>query len=89
MAVAGVAGLCVRSILKIGDFYRFLCEFRLALITPEQLRSKLIAGKSVLLFDLQGGERQCQGLMGIPGAVRIDPRQLCRYGRQYRHGVTT
>ncbi len=27
--------------------------------------------------------------MGIPGAVRIDPRQLCRYGRQYRRGVTT
>jgi membrane protein DedA with SNARE-associated domain len=89
VAVAGVAGLCVHSILKIGDFYRFLREFRLALITPEQLRSKLIAGKSVLLFDLQGGERHCQGLMGIPGAVRIDPRQLCRYGRQYRHGVTT
>ena len=38
----------------------------------------------IVLLDLQGGEEHCQGLIGIPGSVRIDPRLLGRYKRQYR-----
>jgi membrane protein DedA with SNARE-associated domain/rhodanese-related sulfurtransferase len=88
-ALSGTAGVCVYFLVKLVRHYRLLCELRLARITSEHLQSKLIAGENVLLLDLQGGEQHCQGLMGIPGAVRIDPRQLSRDGRPYRGAVAT
>jgi membrane protein DedA with SNARE-associated domain/rhodanese-related sulfurtransferase len=79
--VAGMGALVIHRLVRL---YRFFCEFRLARITPDQLKSKLVAGENILLLDLQGGEEHCQGLIGIPGSVRIDPRLLGRYKRQYR-----
>jgi membrane protein DedA with SNARE-associated domain/rhodanese-related sulfurtransferase len=84
VVLVGVAGLCVLIVRKLVDLHRFLSEFRLARITPDQLKSKLIAGEEVLLLDLQGGKKHCQGLMGIPGSVRIDPRLLGHYKRQHQ-----
>ena len=86
MAVlAGAAVLGVLVVRKLVRLYHFFCEFRLARITPDQLKSKLVAGENILLLDLQGSEAYCEGLMGIPGSVRIDPHLLRRYERQYRN----
>jgi rhodanese-related sulfurtransferase len=71
-------------ILKPIRWYRFLNKFRLARITPEELRDKLSAGGRILVLDLQGGLSQGQGLPAIPGAVRIDSRELSQYMKQYR-----
>jgi len=84
MVLAGVAWLGVLIILKPTRWYRFLRKFRLARITPEELRDKLSAGGRILVLDLQGGLSQGQGLPAIPGAVRIDSRQLSQYMKQYR-----
>jgi len=46
--------------------------------------NKLRAGENVLILDLQGGAKQAQGVMAIPGAIRIDPHQLERY-EEYRN----
>jgi hypothetical protein len=62
VVLAGVAGLFVLIIRKLVHLYRFLSEFRLARIMPDQLKSKLIAGEDVLLLDLQGGKKHCQNL---------------------------
>jgi rhodanese-related sulfurtransferase len=82
--LAGVAWLGVLIILKPIRWYRFLRNFRLARITPEELKDKLSAGGRILVLDLQGGLDQGQGLPAIPGAVRIDSRQLSQYMKQYR-----
>jgi rhodanese-related sulfurtransferase len=71
-------------ILKPTRWYRFLRKFRLARITPEELRDKLSAGGRILVLDLRRGLSQGQGLPAIPGAVRIDSRQLSQYMKQYR-----
>ena len=84
VVLAGVAWLGVLIILKPIRWYRFLRKFRLARITPEELRDKLSAGGRILVLDLQGGLSQGQGLPAIPGAVRIDSRQLSQYMKQYR-----
>src|ERR1700721_2537812 len=70
--LAGVAWLGVLIILKPIRWYRFLRNFRLARITPEELRDKLSAGGRILVLDLQGGLGQGQGLPAIPAEVRID-----------------
>lgn len=82
--LAGVAWLGVLIILKPIRWYRFLRNYRLARITPEELRDKLNAGGRILVLDLQGGLSQGQELPAIPGAVRIDSRQLSQYMKQYR-----
>ena len=82
--LAGVSWLGALIILKPIRWYRFLHKFRLARITPEELRDKLNAGARILVLDLQGGLSQGQGLPAIPGAVRIDSRQLSQYMKQYR-----
>jgi len=55
---------------------RFLHEFRLARITPDELRDKLNSRKDILILDLQGPGRNS---VTIPGAIRIDPRRLEQY----------
>ena len=82
--LAGGAWLVALTVLKPIRWYRFLRKFRLARITPEELRDKLRAGGRILVLDLQGGLSQAQGLLGIPGAVRINSRQLSQYMRQHR-----
>jgi len=87
IAVVAVAGLCVYVGRKLVRWYRFLREFRLARITPEELKGKLDAGEPVSIFDLQGG-RHSRRRRGIPSSVRIDPRRLERYGAYDRKTPT-
>jgi membrane protein DedA with SNARE-associated domain/rhodanese-related sulfurtransferase len=84
IAIAVVAGLGVLIVLKLVRWYRFLREFKLARITPDELKEQLAATDKILILDLQGSVKQAQCLKAIPGAVRIDPWELGRYIRQYR-----
>lgn len=63
---------------KIARWQRFLRQFKLARITPEQLRDKLNKGENLLIVDLQGRDSVPEP-MAIPGAVRINPHRLERY----------
>lgn len=71
------AGLSFYIIRKFIRWRRFIQEFRLARITPEELRAKLSAGADLLLVDLQGSVNP--RAEGIRGAVRINPRALEEY----------
>ena len=84
ITVAGVAGLVALIVRKLVRWYRFLREFRLARISPDELRKELSTGKNILVLDLQGDFKRDHGILAIPGAVRIDPGELSRYIRQYR-----
>jgi membrane protein DedA with SNARE-associated domain/rhodanese-related sulfurtransferase len=57
---------------------RFVHEFRLARITPEQLQDKLRAGDDILILDVRRTRGSVQEFQGIPGAVRIDPHHIER-----------
>jgi len=78
-AIIAFAGVCVYLGRKLARWFRFIREFRLARITPEELKRKLDAGEQVRIFDLQGGQRRARHTPGIPGALRIDPRKLEQY----------
>jgi hypothetical protein len=79
LAVVGLAGLCIYVGRKLVRWHRFMREFRLARITPEELKERLDAGEGVFVVDLQGGRRHSRDRQGIPGAVRIDPHRLEQY----------
>jgi membrane protein DedA with SNARE-associated domain/rhodanese-related sulfurtransferase len=79
-----IAGAGVFIVRKLIRWYRFYREFKVARITPEELWHELIAGKPVLVLDLQDGGKRGPGLAAIPGAVRIDSHHLLQYRRQYR-----
>lgn len=85
LAQAGVAALAVWMILRLVRWYKFLRKFSLGRITPEELKEKLSTGARILVLDLQGNLSQDQQLAAIPGAVRIDPRLLGHYMKQYRN----
>ncbi|HET9178384.1 MAG TPA: rhodanese-like domain-containing protein [Terriglobia bacterium] len=72
------AGLGFYIIFKVVRWLRFMHEFRLARITPDQLRDKLRAGDDVLILDVRRNGGSAQELQGIPGAVRIDPHHIGR-----------
>jgi 3-mercaptopyruvate sulfurtransferase SseA len=61
-------------------------EFRMARITPEELKEKLDAGQKVLIVDLHShrGDARNHRHQSIPGAVCIDSRQLERRGLEPR-----
>jgi rhodanese-related sulfurtransferase len=71
-----VAGLSFFAVYKTVRWLRFIREFRLARITPDQLRDQLSAGEDVLILDVQRTEKHLQELVSIPGAIRIDPRDI-------------
>jgi membrane protein DedA with SNARE-associated domain/rhodanese-related sulfurtransferase len=84
LAIVGLGVFLVLLIGRLNRWYRFLREFRLDQITPDQLKDKLKTGAPVLLLDLQGDMRRALTPSAIPGAVRIDPRKLQQYLRRYR-----
>jgi membrane protein DedA with SNARE-associated domain/rhodanese-related sulfurtransferase len=65
-------------IRKVVRLLRFIHEFKLARITPEQLQEKLRAGDDILILDVRRARRSVQEFVGVPGAVRIDPHHLLR-----------
>jgi rhodanese-related sulfurtransferase len=64
---------------RFARWLRFLREFRLRRITPEELEGKLNAGEDILIVDLQGRHNSAAHSLGIPGAVRINPSHLEQY----------
>jgi len=76
VALAAAAGFGFYIVRRFARWLRFLHQFRLARITPEQLRDKLNVGEDILLVDLQGLSDHA---MAIPGAVRINPHRLEQY----------
>jgi membrane protein DedA with SNARE-associated domain/rhodanese-related sulfurtransferase len=84
LVLAAIFGLGVLMVLRLVRWYRFLRKFRLARVTPEELKEKLSAGERILVLDLQGGVHRVPEPAAIPGAVRIDPRLLRQYMTQYR-----
>jgi rhodanese-related sulfurtransferase len=74
------AALAIYVSRKLVRRHRFVREFRMARITPEELKKKLDAGEQVVIVDLHGrrdGPRG--GHRGIPGAVCIDPHRLGKH----------
>jgi membrane protein DedA with SNARE-associated domain/rhodanese-related sulfurtransferase len=61
---------------RLVRWHRFVREFRMARITPEELKKKLDAGEQVMIVDLHGRRDGLRGHQGIPGAVCIDPYSL-------------
>jgi membrane protein DedA with SNARE-associated domain/rhodanese-related sulfurtransferase len=78
-AFVALAGGCIYLGRKLARWHRFMREFRLARITPEELKAKLDAGEPVFIVDLQGRWRHVREHQGIPGARRIDPHRLEQY----------
>jgi rhodanese-related sulfurtransferase len=64
---------------KFVRWRRFVRQFTLARITPDELQAKLSAGEDILVVDPQGGPDHAAEPMAIPGAVRINPRRLEQY----------
>jgi membrane protein DedA with SNARE-associated domain/rhodanese-related sulfurtransferase len=61
---------------KLVRWHRFVHEFRMARITPEELKAKLDAGRKVMIVDLHGCRGALRGHQSIPGAVCMDPHRL-------------
>jgi membrane protein DedA with SNARE-associated domain/rhodanese-related sulfurtransferase len=59
---------------KLFQWHRIVREFRMARISPEELKEKLDAGEEIVIVDLHG--RRPRGHYGIPGAMCIDPHRL-------------
>lgn len=75
LAAAALGFYIVRKVVRL---LRFLREFRLARITLDQLRDKLLAGDDILILDVRRNGGSAEELQGIPGAVRIDPHHIER-----------
>ena len=60
-AWVGAIGIAFFIVRRLVHLYHFSGEIRLARTTPDELRSKLIAGEHLLLVDLQGGEKTPKG----------------------------
>lgn len=80
MTLAAMAGFGYLMMNKLARWLRFLHQFTVGKITPEELRHKLDAGEDVMIVDLQGSSREpAHQPMAIPGAIRINPRRLEQY----------
>jgi membrane protein DedA with SNARE-associated domain/rhodanese-related sulfurtransferase len=84
VGLAAIAALGCLLVLRVFRWYRFLYEFRLAQISAEELNDKLKMGEQILLLDLQGRDRLPGEALAIPGSIRMDPRRLEGYIKQYR-----
>ncbi|HVO98160.1 MAG TPA: rhodanese-like domain-containing protein, partial [Bryobacteraceae bacterium] len=77
LAAAAAAIYCAE---RIARGLRFVRQFALERISPEELYRRLSAGDDILLLDLQGHPGSKNGeAPAIPGAIRIDPRKLELY----------
>ena len=70
------ASLAMYAGRKLVRWHRFVREFRMSRITPEELKKKLDAGEKILVIDLHGRRDGARGHQGIPGAMCIDPHRL-------------
>jgi rhodanese-related sulfurtransferase len=77
LVVAGACSFCV--IGKFAHWIRFMRQFVLSRITPQELKAKLDAGDDILVIDLR--VHAAAGAEAIPGAIHIDPWRP----KQYNH----
>jgi membrane protein DedA with SNARE-associated domain/rhodanese-related sulfurtransferase len=84
LGFAAITALGCFLVLRLLRWYRFLREFRLAQISPEELNDKLKLGDQILLLDLQGSDKLPSEALAIPGSIRMDPRRLESYIKQHR-----
>jgi membrane protein DedA with SNARE-associated domain/rhodanese-related sulfurtransferase len=78
VAMLVVAGLIYYMVRKLIRWFQFVRAFRLARITPEQLRDQLNAGDDILILDVQRSEKHVRERVSIPGAIPIDPHHMDR-----------
>ena len=76
LAIFVFAALALYVSRKLVRWHRFAREFRLARITPEELKTKLDAGEQVMIVDLHGPREGPRVHQGIPGSVCMDPHRL-------------
>jgi hypothetical protein len=69
---AVAAGLGFHIVRKSARWQRFVRQFKLAQIIPEQLRDKLNGGENILIVDMQGRLDHAAEPMAIP---EISPSQ--------------
>ncbi|HME09809.1 MAG TPA: rhodanese-like domain-containing protein [Bryobacteraceae bacterium] len=82
IALAVIVACGFYMVRKLAAWIRFVRQFKLARITPEELNNRLKRGEDILIVDLQGRTDHAREAMAIPGAVRIDPRRLEKYKDQ-------
>lgn len=68
---------------KLSILVRMIRMLRFYPFTSEQLKSKLDAGQKISVIDLLRFEEDPEDEPGIPGAVRLDPREIRR--KKYIH----
>ena len=81
VVVGGLAATAVAVYFakRVAHSLRFVRQFVLERISPEELYRKLNTGDDILLLDLQGHSGKNGDAPAIPGAIRIDPRKLELY----------
>jgi rhodanese-related sulfurtransferase len=70
--------LFVLFVLKLVQLIRMIRILRPLQITPEILKARLDAGERLGIVDLLRFEEDPEGIAVLPGAVRLDPRELRR-----------
>ena len=73
--------LLVLFVLKVTQLLRMIRLLRPLQITPELLKTRLDAEERLGILDLLRFEEDPDGIAVIPGAVRLDPRELRRKKR--------
>lgn len=68
-------------IWKLVQLARMAQLLRPLQITPEMLKNRLNAGEKLGIIDLLRFEEDPEGVAAIPGAVRLDPREIRRKKR--------
>jgi len=79
MGFAVLLGLAAFAFQRLARWHRFLRAFRLARISPQELKHKLDVGERVVIVDLHGCPYHVSSREGIPGAIRINPHKLKQY----------
>lgn len=73
------AGVAIYFAKRVAQKLRFVRQFALERISPEELYRKLNAGDDILLLDLQGHRGKTGEAPAIAGAILIDPHKLEQY----------
>lgn len=83
IAILFLVVVAIYVVRKIILWLRFVHEFNLTRITPDQLQEKLTAGENILILDVQQTGSRVQDVATIPGALRINPRHLDEYKQEF------
>lgn len=73
--------LLVLFVWKLAPLVRMIRLLRVNQITPDLLKERLDSGQKLGIVDLLRFEEDPQGVLGIPGAVRLDPLDIRRRRR--------